>query len=378
MKINKWTLGLAAVGLVSLSSVTQAEEAAQPLLTALSSTTISGYVDVGAHWNPGTGNAVPAPFAFNTPTKRDGFNVNSVLVTLEKPLEEGEWSAGYRADLMWGPDAPAATGDADIRQAYVALRAPIGNGLDLKLGRWDTIIGYESTDSYKNPNYTRSYGYSIQPTEHTGLLATYQALEFLTVNAGVANTATTHAINARNSRAESRKAYMASVALTAPEDLGFLAGSALYAGAVIGDSTTSTKSQQHYYVGATLATPVEGLRLGAAFDYINDSVLGGAALAPIGGGNTDIWTAALYASFQATEKLSLHTRAEYVDLEVGSGVGAIETELFAVTATVQYDIWENVLSRLEVRWDHADDARFLGNGSKKNDWLVAANLVYKF
>lgn len=380
MKINKWTLGLAAVGLVSLSSVTQAEEAAQPLLTALSSTTISGYVDVGAHWNPGSGNAVPAPFDYNSVNKRDGFNVNSILVTLEKPLEEGEWSAGYRADLMWGPDSTAATGDADIRQAYVALRAPVGNGLDLKLGRWDTIIGYESTDSYKNPNYTRSYGYSIQPKEHTGLLATYQALEFLTVNAGIANTATTHDINARNARAESRKAYMASAAFTATEDMGFLAGSAVYVGAVIGDSNASSESQQHYYVGATLATPVEGLRLGVAFDYLNNSAL----FSPLGstivgaGAEVDIWTVALYASFQATEKLSLHTRAEYVDAEAKSSFAKADADGYAVTATLQYDLWENVLSRLEVRWDHSDDVRFLGNGSKKNDWLVAANLVYKF
>ncbi|MBA4146928.1 MAG: VCBS repeat-containing protein [Verrucomicrobia bacterium] len=32
-----------------------AEEAAQPLLDALTSTTISGYIDSGAHWNPGPG-----------------------------------------------------------------------------------------------------------------------------------------------------------------------------------------------------------------------------------------------------------------------------------------------------------------------------------
>ena len=131
MKINKWTLGLAAVGLISLGSVVRAEEASTPLLTALSSTTISGYVDTAAQWNPGTGKTAPG-FAF-AGGKRDGFNVNAVLVSLEKPLAEGEWSAGYKADLMWGPDVTvgAATGDADIRQAYVALRAPVGNGLDL-------------------------------------------------------------------------------------------------------------------------------------------------------------------------------------------------------------------------------------------------------
>lgn len=45
MKFNKWTLGLAAVGAVSLTSVAQAEEKVNAVQTALSSTTISGYVD---------------------------------------------------------------------------------------------------------------------------------------------------------------------------------------------------------------------------------------------------------------------------------------------------------------------------------------------
>src|SRR5213083_1724756 len=64
-KVNKWTLGLAAVGLVSLPSVVQAEEKPNQLLTALSSTMISGYVDTSAHWNLGTGNAFPPAYAYN-------------------------------------------------------------------------------------------------------------------------------------------------------------------------------------------------------------------------------------------------------------------------------------------------------------------------
>jgi hypothetical protein len=43
-----------------------------------------------------------------------------------------------------------------IKQAYVLLHAPVGNGLDFRVGVWDTIIGYEMTDSVNNPNYTRS------------------------------------------------------------------------------------------------------------------------------------------------------------------------------------------------------------------------------
>ncbi|HPU54916.1 MAG TPA: hypothetical protein PLH97_01370, partial [Verrucomicrobiota bacterium] len=56
MKFNKWTLGLAAVGVVSLASAAQAEETANTVLTALSSTTLSGNVDTSLQWNFGSGN----------------------------------------------------------------------------------------------------------------------------------------------------------------------------------------------------------------------------------------------------------------------------------------------------------------------------------
>jgi len=98
MKMNKWTLGLAAVGLVSLAPGLRAADAGPtPVpVTGLTATTISGYVDTSAVWNPGTGNANPAPYAFNS-GKQDGFNLDSVDIRLEKPLAEGQWSAGYVA-----------------------------------------------------------------------------------------------------------------------------------------------------------------------------------------------------------------------------------------------------------------------------------------
>jgi len=154
-KVNKWTLGLAALGLVSLPVAVQAQsttEKPNQLLTALSSTTMSGYVDSSIHWNPGSGNANVPGFAFNGQSKSDGFNLDVVNVVLEKPLDESTWSAGYKVDLIYGPNAEgwnnsfSSSGskgsdtDFGIKQAYVAVRAPIGNGLDLKLGTFDTII----------------------------------------------------------------------------------------------------------------------------------------------------------------------------------------------------------------------------------------------
>src|SRR5260221_9538359 len=135
MKFNKWTIGLAAVGLVSLNSAVKAEEKANMVQTALAGNSASGYVDTSAQWNLGTGNGHMPPYKFGGASKADGFNLDVVQLRIEKPLDESEWAAGYRVDLWAGPDANVlntqsinSVGGADfaIRQAYVALRMPLG------------------------------------------------------------------------------------------------------------------------------------------------------------------------------------------------------------------------------------------------------------
>ncbi len=398
MKFNKWTVGLAAVGLVSLTSAAKAEEKPNMVETALSSTSLSGYVDTSAQWNFGTGNANMPAYRFGGPEKADGFNLNVVQLRLERPLDESEWAAGYRADFWFGPDANTLgtqswgnSGDMALRQAYVALRMPVFNGIDWKVGVFDSIIGYESVESPNNPNYTRSYGHTLEPTTHTGVLATYRFSELVSVAAGIANTVAPQ-INSRahsvydnaylgGDHAESYKTYMGSVAITAPESLGWLAGSTLYAGAVNGfnnnlddeDADDYGEVQSNYYLGTTLATPVAGLRMGAAFDLLNWDNSG------------ETWALAGYASYQATEKMSLHARADYLrDRGDQKYLPMNSDKVLALTGTVQYDLWKNLISRLELRWDHAlDSVETFGADSDddadlKNSWMLAANLIYKF
>src|SRR5262245_45883917 len=382
MMINKWTLGLAAAGLVSLPVASLAEEKPNQVLTALQGTSISGYVDTSAQWNFGTGNANNPPYKFGGASKADGFNLNVVQLRIEKPMDEGEWAAGYRVDLWMGPDANTlgttsneleSSSDFAIRQAYVALRTPVGNGIDWKMGVFDTIIGYESVESPINPNYTRSYGHSIEPQTHTGLLASYRFNNWISASAGIANT-TGPSINARafnipsdadHFKAESYKTYMGSVTLTAPDNWGWASGSTLYGGAVVGfndhegaSTTDLDENSDSWFAGLTLNTPVKGLKFGAAFDYLN-----------VHNSSDYAWAAGAYVSYQATEKLSFHVRGEYAKADTSDTFSSLfattHPKVVEVTATVQYDLWANVLSRLEFRWDHAANGQdTFGEGSE--------------
>jgi len=406
MKFNKWTLGLAAVGAVSLTSVAQAEEKMSILQTAMTSTTISGYVDTSLQINPGPGNPGLTPgYSFGGPGKANDFNLNVVQLSIAKPLDESEWAAGYRADVWFGPDANTLattssiggnTSDFAIRQAYVALRTPVGNGIDWKMGVFDGIIGYETLEDGNNPNMSRSYGFTIEPTTLTGLLGTYRFTDAISASFGVADTVGP-AINQRAGfttppNQASWKAYTGSIALTAPSDWGWLAGSTLYSGfltgfdASSGATAASNGARNNYYVGLTMATPVTGLKVGTAVDYVH--IRGGTVpgITPsatgVGFPNTnplvnDQYAVSLYASYQLTEKMSLHGRGEWYHQE--GNVSASANTVAAFTGTLQYDLWQNVLSRLEVRWDYADKAAYGNTGDlQHNAFMIAANVIYKF
>lgn len=409
MKLNKWTVGLAAAGVVSLASAAKAEEAKSAVQTMLSHTTISGYVDTSAIWKFGTDGVYNSNLpgrSFDGQSKQDGFNLNVVKLTIEKPLDEGQWAAGYKVDLLYGPDANSFgsasflnTGSADfaVKQAYVALRVPVGNGLDFKVGVWDTIIGYEVFEAGNNPNYSRSYGYFLEPFIHTGVLASYRVADFLTLSAGVADDGSLNSINNRGSSVESGKTYMGSIALTAPESFGFLKGSTLYGGVIDTSQggNNGLPNKVNLYTGVTLATPVTGLTVGASYDYVSHGT----------GAPTSSYANAvgIYTSFQATDKLRLNIRGEYAsgtpgsftDLENGNGTGKTfdnpftlaneynNEEFIGVTATIDYALWANVVSRLEFRWDHDASGGVpafggtVGN-AQKNATSLALNVIYKF
>src|SRR5947207_6312428 len=281
-------------------------------MTTDSSTTLSGYVDTSMIWKAGTGDANLPGRAFDRVGKLDGFNLNVVKLKLEKPVSDELWASGYKVSLLFGPDAtrfntsanaiPGAY-DFSVEEAYLALSVPAGNSIDFKIGSFNTIIGYESFESYLNPNYSRSFGWQLEPTQHTGFLASYKASDAVSLSAGMANTWNA-GINARAARftgstVESEKTYMASISITAPDSWGFLSGSAWYAG-IIDGLAGGRKDTTSAYAGGSLKTPVEGLSVGAAFDYRWDGPSAPAvAFQPVSS-----WAYAIagYASFQANEK----------------------------------------------------------------------------
>jgi hypothetical protein len=433
MKFNKWTVGLAAIGVVSLASAARADEKMSPVQTALSNTTISGYVSASFNWamSPG-GNSYQNSPAAGIPyqdqygnsggndylSKQDGFNLDVVKLSIAKPLDESPWASGYQVDLLFGPDSlgynPSAWsgggGGIAIKQAYIVLNTPVGNGINWKVGVFDSPIGYESFDASVDPNYTRSWGNAIEPTELTGVMASYKVIDELSLSVGIANTLMA-GINTRaytygphyndNNKSKAwNKAFLGSVTFTAPSSWGWAAGSSLYAGIVYGfadgnsyvsggasNGFHKSGDQINYYAGATFNTPCKQLTVGMAFDYANN--FGGGGSWSSGNWEYNVLAAGVYATFKVTDKLSLNARGEYVYGEVDHDhnydAGYVESnDGVELTGTVEYDLWANVISRLEVRWDHlshnSGSVVSENNGGPSRGTSVGfyANVIYKF
>ncbi|WP_242524139.1 outer membrane beta-barrel protein [Methylacidiphilum caldifontis] len=137
-----------------------------------------------------------------------GFNMNAFKLALEKPLtDENRWQAGFRADLIVGQDAVVGAPDAItglgvpfsswysfntssfwLEQAYVIFRAPVGNGLDIKIGKFVDPAGYEVVERPVNLDFT--YGLlfaNLLPTTLTGMQAIYRWDDQWTSRFGIAD-----------------------------------------------------------------------------------------------------------------------------------------------------------------------------------------------
>ena len=83
----------------------------------------------------------------------------------------------------------------------------------------------------------------------------------------------------------------------------------------------------------------------------------------------------VYASYQATEKLSFHARGELLTVLDAVEPNAENTQIWSLTGTVQYDLWKNVISRLEARWDFGDGGVVSNRPWVSHAWAAPGDYV---
>lgn len=106
---------------------------------------------------------------------------------------------GFRARLNLGLDArvsrartnylPGTSNDEfDVQEMYGQYVVPIGNGLDIKVGKMNTLIGYEVINSSDNVNFSRSFTFGLgQAFTTTGIRLAYQVNPSTLATVGLVN-----------------------------------------------------------------------------------------------------------------------------------------------------------------------------------------------
>ena len=195
-------------------------------MAVATATTLSGFVQTSYFdnlYNPSGGDN--AGYLWNT--RNNNFSINKVKLTLASPPAErsgDKWDAGYRLSLMAGEDAPilnsnsGTTGFDYLREAYVDINIPIGNGLNVKAGDMISLLNYESGDGGAvNENFSQGYQwYYTGNGPETGVQLDYQFTPWLDVKVRAEDGLYAGAISSRN-----QKGIMGALDFTPTKDFWF-------------------------------------------------------------------------------------------------------------------------------------------------------------
>ena len=101
-------------------------------------------------------------------------------------LNFGAQSRFSRARTNYQPGQDST--ELDFQELYAEYIAPIGNGLKIQAGKINTLVGYETINSWENPNFSRSHMFGLgQAFTTTGIRFTYPLGDKGTVALGLVN-----------------------------------------------------------------------------------------------------------------------------------------------------------------------------------------------
>ena len=426
--MNKLIAGLFGVALLSGSAfadtgapapsakdLSKAVEKVNYVETDVTGVKLSGYVDVGYIYNMNTGYTLNR--VGNDGMPGGDFNMNTVKLTLEKALNnKNEWQAGFRADLMLGEDAGYFNGNKGftpgngvdsgsaseffLEQGYVIFRAPFGNGIDIKVGKFASWLGYEVTERPANLNITYSQMYAFLPATMTGVSFEYPICNSLDVGLAIGN-GVGDTNNGTGFSSNDGYAMMAKVNYKVPGGNANWQNSIYY-------TWDSAYELSYQYFGAIPRNNNDNafiydsvfnwapkfangkLLLGANADLGYVQASGGQFLPDR---SSTLFGAAGYAKYQFTDLFSLAGRVAYLHVDdpalggdpsfgTGSlGQGFYAPDNWSLTLTAGFNVAENLVIRAEYRCDLGNNtvAPLDGSGATNDiGHTVALQAVYTF
>jgi hypothetical protein len=344
---------------------------------------ISGFLDTSYTWSSNKPKS-PANISGRYFDKdHDKIVFNLLNITLEKP--EKDWGVGFkivgdfgrggellREATYWGganrfPAELRKDSSAELREAFLTTTIAVGEGLQIKAGKFVTLMGAEiipAPGSY-NPTISRSFLFnSAIPLTHTGVLFSYPVLKALTVMGGpVTGWDNPHDNN-------NRPSFHGGFTFT-PAEVFSLATSV-----TAGPEQWHRNGRSRFVLGnvATIK-PLSDLTLFLEYVYGHEDKVTASM-------RDGTWQAvAATASYDWTERFNTALRGEIFKDSDGARTGlGRDVALGEITLTGGYKFTKMFIGRAELRQDWADE-RFYKRGrtgADKNQTTIAVQAIYTF
>jgi hypothetical protein len=241
-----------------------------------------------------------------------------------------------------------------IHRANVSYLAPMGNGLTVTAGLFNSLIGYESLYAKDNPNYTRSWIADNTPYMMFGVNAAYPVNDQLTVTAFVVNRYYHLAYTVAQPSYGMKWSYALTPSLTAMQTL--------YWGP---DQVNASLEFWRLYGNHIVEWKGDEVTVAASYDIGTENIANqpDSPRAFVMGGN-------LVARWHVAGPWVVALRPEFYWDRNGRWTGA-EQFVKAMTSTVEYKLpyrWARAVARLEHRYDESTGTGggFFRNGENSN------------
>jgi len=322
----------------------------------------------------------------------DGFQLTQGNLHIER-----DGTVGFVTDLNFGQVAntiSAATRYSNIAkvgpqwfdptQYYLTYTAPVGSGINFQAGRFVTLLGAETINTYNNQNFNESksiiFGFGI-PFTHTGIRANYTFNDYFSATAGLNNGWDDPADGNNNG-----PNYEGELTFNTKDKSLSLVINGIYGPNFFGPTASAGHSNTNLGAVDPIVTwkPSFIPNLTLQTEYLYASQTG-----PIANGHSASWQGlAQYLVYDWTPSLESATRGEFFQDKDGARTGSAQT-LWEITQTLSYKIPEvtGLLARLEYRHDNSSQNVFTNNNfvspaTGQHLWhgqdTLAANIIYAF
>jgi hypothetical protein len=255
---------------------------------------------------------------------------------------QGGYDSKDFAFLQGEPKVGGADTLRHVQRANVSYLAPIGNGLTIQAGLFNSFLGYESLYAKDNANYTRSWIADNTPYMMFGVNARYQVNDRLGLAAFIING------YYHLSRPNDQPSYGAQMIYKPTGQMTIT--ETLYAGP---DQNKTAFEFWRFYLNSIVERKTDTFLLALSYDIGTESIANqtGAPRTFVMGGNR-------VARWSIDSQWAVAVRPEFYWDRNGRWTGN-EQFVKAMTTTLEYAVpfgWTRTRVRAEYRWDESTGA----------------------